>query len=281
MACWHTHVCMAIPEATPALIERVEPNIVIECTRDAATRAGCDRPGPSWPKSRTQRRGSCAVSSGVEPGRLSIPMRGTPLLLHQARRSSMDVVVDVLVAVGDHCSPPVPAPPSHDVHRGGSRRVRVADDGPDVEVVLPVLDGDVEGVADRSRSLTIASTPVAVAVDDVPAVAFGEKLGSSSGSSGQGSGCGPDPMSSSPDGSALMRCDAIGVRGGTPTLSKPSACSEETVRSRRLHDRHGSLRPQTVSKRRAILPLVATGASLSSAPVRSAPGSTSAPARGG
>jgi hypothetical protein len=32
-ACWRIQVCMAMPDATPALIERVEPNMAIEHTR--------------------------------------------------------------------------------------------------------------------------------------------------------------------------------------------------------------------------------------------------------
>src|SRR5690606_27568120 len=56
-ACWPIHVCMAMPLATPALMDRVEPYCAIEQTRSAAERAAAERPGPSWPKSSTQRRG--------------------------------------------------------------------------------------------------------------------------------------------------------------------------------------------------------------------------------
>ena len=57
------------------------------------------------------------------------------------------MVAHVLVAVGDHRAAPVPAPPPDDVHLGGEERVGGAHDRADVEVVLPVLDGDVERVA--------------------------------------------------------------------------------------------------------------------------------------
>ena len=45
-ACWRIQVCMAIPLATPALMERVDPYWAIEQTSAAAARAGPDRPGP-------------------------------------------------------------------------------------------------------------------------------------------------------------------------------------------------------------------------------------------
>ena len=38
---------MAMPDATPALIERVEPYWLIEHTVAAAARTASDRPGPS------------------------------------------------------------------------------------------------------------------------------------------------------------------------------------------------------------------------------------------
>src|SRR5690606_25765751 len=52
-ACWRTHVCMAIPEATAALMERVEPNMAIEYTASTRSRIPSDSPGPSWPNTRT------------------------------------------------------------------------------------------------------------------------------------------------------------------------------------------------------------------------------------
>ena len=58
----------------------------------------------------------------------------------------------------------------------GEERVRGADDGADVEVVLPVLDRDVEVVpAGVEVGDDRLHRPVAVAVDDVAAVALGEQ----------------------------------------------------------------------------------------------------------
>ena len=60
----------------------------------------------------------------------------------------------------------------------GEKRVGVANNGADVEVVFPILDGDVKGM-----SLPIEifddglEAPVAIAVDDVAAVAVGQELG--------------------------------------------------------------------------------------------------------
>src|SRR6266704_5893422 len=70
-ACWRIQACIAIPAATPALIERVEPYWVIEQASLAAARASSVRPDPSCPNSSKERRGKTAVSSGIAPGRLS------------------------------------------------------------------------------------------------------------------------------------------------------------------------------------------------------------------
>ena len=85
---------------------------------------------------------------------------------------------DVLVAIGDHRTPAVPAAPPDDVHGVGEERVGAAHDGADVHVVLPVLDRDVERMTplveigdDRVHA------PVPVAVDHVAGVAVREQLG--------------------------------------------------------------------------------------------------------
>ena len=80
--------CMAMPAATPALIERVEPNWAIDTTCAAAALAAGDRPGPSWPNNSTHRSGRSAVSSGTAPGRLSTPTTGRSSAPAQATRSS-------------------------------------------------------------------------------------------------------------------------------------------------------------------------------------------------
>ena len=53
----------------------------------------------------------------------------------------------MLVAVGDHGSAAVPSTVSDDVNFGGEKRVSCSNDRADVEVVLPVFDGNVEFVA--------------------------------------------------------------------------------------------------------------------------------------
>ena len=95
---------------------------------------------------------------------------------YAARLGDRRVVAHVLVAVGHHRAAPVPPPVADDVHLAGQERVGRADDRADVEVVLPVLDGDVEvvppGVEVGDDRL---HRPVAVAVDDVAPVALGEQ----------------------------------------------------------------------------------------------------------
>jgi hypothetical protein len=46
-ACCLTQVCIAIPAATPALIERVDPNWAIDSTPSASARASGESPLPS------------------------------------------------------------------------------------------------------------------------------------------------------------------------------------------------------------------------------------------
>ena len=118
------------------------------------------------------------MSTVTEPGTLSTAMIGMPSAAAQAdERGDVVVVAHVLVPVGDHRAALVPAALADDVHLGGPERVRAAHDRADVHVVLPVLDRHVERmprlveVGDDRRH-----RPVAVAVDDVAAVAVGEEL---------------------------------------------------------------------------------------------------------
>ena len=88
------------------------------------------------------------------------------------------MMAHVLVAVGDHGPAPVPATLADDVHLPGQEGVGRAHDRPDVEVVLPVLDRDVEVVAPRVQvGDDRIQGPVAVAVDHVAPVALGEQPG--------------------------------------------------------------------------------------------------------
>lgn len=89
----------------------------------------------------------------------------------------LGVMVDVLVAVGDHGATAVPPSPADDVDRSRAERVRVPHDGSDVAVVLPVLDGHVEGMPSRvevGHDRVVA--PVPVVVDDVAAIPVGEQF---------------------------------------------------------------------------------------------------------
>ena len=109
--------------------------------------------------------------------------------------ASVGVVAHVLVAVGDHRAATVPPTLADDVHLGGEERVRGAHDRADVEVVLPVLDGDVEGVpAGVEVGDDRLEAPVAVAVDDVAPVTVARAARGPSGPrSGHGPSHGPMP----------------------------------------------------------------------------------------
>ncbi len=135
---------------------------------------------PAPPGRRGSRPGAAASSSrgASSPGRLSMPSRRTGpsgrSRRYAARSATRLVVAHVLVAVGDHRAAPVPPTVADDVHLGGEERVGGADDRADVEVVLPVLDRDVEVVpAGVEVGDDRLHRPVAVAVDDVAAVALG------------------------------------------------------------------------------------------------------------
>ena len=88
----------------------------------------------------------------------------------------LGMVADVLVPIGDHRSPAVPSTASDDVHLGGQERVGGADDGADVEVVLPVLDGDVEGMSSGVEIVPDRlDRPVPIPVDHVASIAVGQQ----------------------------------------------------------------------------------------------------------
>lgn len=91
---------------------------------------------------------------------------------------NIGMVLDVLISVGDHCTTPVPASLSDDVHAVGKEGVGISHDGSNVEIVLPILDGDVESVApiveigdDRFLG------PIAILVDHVAGIAVRQEFG--------------------------------------------------------------------------------------------------------
>jgi membrane-associated protein len=87
------------------------------------------------------------------------------------------VVLDMEIAVGDHRSTPVPAPTANDVHTRDVERVGGSHDGADIEVVLPVLDGNLQRepagveIGDDGRH-----RPIAVAVEHIAAIAVLEQI---------------------------------------------------------------------------------------------------------
>src|SRR5262245_10837837 len=87
------------------------------------------------------------------------------------------MVTDVLVSISDHRAPPVPPAFADDVDLAGEEGVRRSHNAADVEVVLPVLDGDMEVMPSRVQiGDDRVASPVAVAIDDVAMIAAGQEL---------------------------------------------------------------------------------------------------------
>ena len=84
---------------------------------------------------------------------------------------NVGMVMNVQVPIGDHRPASVPASSSQDVHPGHVERIGGAHHRTDVEVVLPVLDGDVQptttGVKFGDDRL---DTPVAIPINDIAPV---------------------------------------------------------------------------------------------------------------
>jgi hypothetical protein len=87
------------------------------------------------------------------------------------------VVPHVLIAVRDHGTTPIPASLSNYVHLSSQERVGVANNGSDVEIVLPVLNRYVESVP---AAIEIGNyriiRPVAILVDNVAAVTVSQQV---------------------------------------------------------------------------------------------------------
>ena len=80
---------MAMPAATAALMLRVEPNCAIDTVATAPACAAWEMPGPSWPNTSTQSRGSVVVSNGTAPGTLSTATTVSPASAENASYSSV------------------------------------------------------------------------------------------------------------------------------------------------------------------------------------------------
>lgn len=88
------------------------------------------------------------------------------------------VVMNMEVAVGDHRTATIPAATPDDVHPGDIEGIGRTDDRANVEVMLPVLDGDVEsmtGVVQIGHDRV--EMPIAIAIHDIASVPGCEQLG--------------------------------------------------------------------------------------------------------
>ncbi len=114
--------------------------------------------------------GPCEV---VDPDERQLMLAGEGVQVINA-----GMVANVLIAISNHGPAPVPSSTADDVDLGGEERVCRADHGSDVEIVLPVLDGDVEAVTSRVEvGSDCFDRPVAVAIDDIAAIAIRQQVG--------------------------------------------------------------------------------------------------------
>ena len=139
---------MAIAAAAPALIDRVDPYWVMatSCWQTAdqfvgepRTLRAEDQADPLGQLGRLQRHGPRQVVDARRPR--------TPSALSQSANSATVAWwCTCQIAVGDHGPTAVPAASADDVHAADIEGVGRAHHRADVEVVLPVLDGDVQRV---------------------------------------------------------------------------------------------------------------------------------------
>tara|TARA_B100000073_G_scaffold104795_1_gene83999 strand:+ start:4073 stop:4525 length:453 start_codon:yes stop_codon:yes gene_type:complete len=81
------------------------------------------------------------------------------------------VVFQMLVTVGDHRTASVPFPVTNNVHCCCQERVGISDNCADVQIMLPVFDGDMEGMASPVQVFDNSfATPIPVLVYNVSAV---------------------------------------------------------------------------------------------------------------
>ena len=174
---------MATAAAAPALIERVEPNCSMCSTTSQEARMFGREPGTLLPEDEDALTGQVMGLQGnrarkvVDADQRYAAAVGTRGGRPPDEVGRVRVVVLVLVAVRHHRAPPVPAPPAHDVEGRGVEGVGGADHRPDVEVVPPVLDRDVEAVpAGVEVGDDGVEPPVPVALDDIAPVAVAQQV---------------------------------------------------------------------------------------------------------
>ncbi|SHW33653.1 Uncharacterised protein [Mycobacteroides abscessus subsp. abscessus] len=83
----------------------------------------------------------------------------------------------VLIAVSDHGTTPVPAPPADDVYRMHRERIGRAHHRSDIGVVLEVFDGDMEPVP---PAIDVGddgfASPITIGVDHIAGIPVTQKL---------------------------------------------------------------------------------------------------------
>ena len=81
------------------------------------------------------------------------------------------VVFQMLVTVGDHRTASVPFPITNNVHRCCQESVGISDNCADVQIMLPVFNGDVERMASPVQVFDNSfATPIPVLVYNISAV---------------------------------------------------------------------------------------------------------------
>ncbi len=230
------------PAATPALIERVEPNCAIEQTTRGRAGRRRDSPVASCPNSSTHRRGQ---RDGLQRHRRRAGCRCRPRVAARPRTSTSSAtdgdVPDVLVPVGHHRPAPVPPPVADDDH--------LARPGTRWRCARPSRCSG-RAASSRWRRRTRAGgcrgrrrSPRAASSGSGRRRCAGRRRRSSSGSrrgsSGHGRGCGPTPTRS--DASAAVGRPVAGVR---PTVPVASGQAEVGQRVRRAVVQAGGPRPR-------------------------------------
>src|SRR5699024_5666660 len=118
--------------------------------------------------------GAWTELQGIALGRLFFSSR------RRHTRSKRDWSSDVCsfrsVFIGNHGTPTIPTTTTNDMHPGDIERVGGSHHGADIEIVLPIFDGNLERVAPGIQvSDDGLDRPVPVVVGDVATIAFGQQ----------------------------------------------------------------------------------------------------------